>query len=211
MDEASPSDSATPLMLAIQKDRPDVLREVQRMHLWDVSNLCCFAAVLLCCSVGQRAVGSAVHTCHSLWAACSPAAAAVPPCAPYQILKHSSRWSLTVEGKPWTPLCYALAQASMGEWAAVRGLELETLTQCLVAPGAVNILGSLPCLCCKCRSAQAWWACCWPTRSGRQSSGGRRSQTLQVREGAGLWLQLHACSWLSHDMRMCVRSVCMGG
>lgn len=31
-----------------------------------------------------------------------------------QILKLSSRWSMAVKGKPWTPLCYALAQGHAG-------------------------------------------------------------------------------------------------
>ena len=49
-----------------------------------------------------------------------------PPSLP-QILKHSLRWSMTVDGRTWTPLCYALAQAGGGRgwaglWAGLSGL-----------------------------------------------------------------------------------------
>lgn len=107
VDEASPSDGATALMLAIQKDRADVMRDVR----WAACSIACMG--LLACRLGV----SFVWRLRKNLARCPPTAQERPaplPAPPVQILKHSSRWSLLVDGKPWTPLCYALAQASVG-------------------------------------------------------------------------------------------------
>lgn len=86
---------------------------------------CTLRCILVCCSTGEalcvcrdmnNGADLSVHHCPSL----------------VQVLKHSSRWSLTVDGKPWTPLCYALAQASTG-WRAL----VEAGACCTDAPTAV--------------------------------------------------------------------------
>ncbi|KAL4858033.1 TPR and ankyrin repeat-containing protein 1 [Chlorella vulgaris] len=115
VDEASPTDGATAVGLALRNNRADVLGQASWHVVVGLPACRCQAVPAPAtypfgpCSAGWLTAAGwcRVHSsgCHRLLSM---------PCVFLQLLKHSTRWTMMVEGKAWTPLCYGLAQGRAG-------------------------------------------------------------------------------------------------